>query len=61
VKSAFINGVIQDEMFVRQPLDFEDPKYPNGVYKLSNVLYGLKQVSWAWYARFKIFLLEHRL
>jgi hypothetical protein len=60
VKSAFINGVIQDEMFVRQPLDFEDPKYPNGVYKLSNVLYGLKQAPWAWYARLKIFLLEHR-
>jgi hypothetical protein len=59
VKSAFLNGVIQDEVFVRQPLDFENPKYPNRVYKLSNTLYGLKQAPRAWYARLKTFLLEH--
>jgi hypothetical protein len=43
VKSAFVNGVIQEEVFVRQPPGFENPKYPNRVYKLSKVLYGLKQ------------------
>jgi hypothetical protein len=59
VKSAFLNGVIQEEVFVRQPLDFENPKYPNIVYKLSNTLYGLKQAPRAWYARLKTFLLEH--
>jgi hypothetical protein len=59
VKSAFLNGVIQEEVFVRQPLGFKNPKYPNKVYKLSNALYGLKQASWAWYARLKTFLLEH--
>jgi hypothetical protein len=59
VKSAFLNGVIQEEVFVRQPLGFKNPKYPNKVYKLSNVLYELKQASWAWYARLKTFLLEH--
>jgi hypothetical protein len=37
-----------------------NPKYPNRVYKLSKALYGLKQVPWAWYARLKIFLLDHR-
>jgi hypothetical protein len=47
VKNAFLNGVIQEEVFVRQPLRFENPKYPNRVYKLSKALYGLKQVSWA--------------
>jgi hypothetical protein len=46
-------------VFVRQPLGFENPKYPNRVYKLSKALYGLKQTSWAWYARLKMFLLEH--
>jgi hypothetical protein len=31
VKSAFLNGVIQEEVFVRKPLGFENPKYPNRV------------------------------
>jgi hypothetical protein len=59
VKSAFLNGVIQEEVYVRQPLCFENPKYPNRVYKLSKALYGLKQVPWAWYARLRTFLLDH--
>jgi hypothetical protein len=59
VKSIFQNGVIQEAVFVRQPPGFENPKYHNRVYKLSNVLYGLKQASWVWYARLKSFLLEH--
>jgi hypothetical protein len=59
VKSAFLIGVIQEEVFVRQSPGFENPKYPNRVYKLSKALYGLKQIPWAWYARLKTFLLEH--
>jgi hypothetical protein len=59
VKNAFQNGVIQEVVFVRQPPGFENPKYHNRVYKFSKALYGLKQASWVWYARFKIFLLEH--
>jgi hypothetical protein len=59
VKNAFLNGAIQEEVFVRQPLGFENPKYPNRVYKLSKALYMLKQVLRAWYARLKTFLLEH--
>jgi hypothetical protein len=43
VKSAFLNGVIQEELYVRQPLGFENTKHPNRVYMLSNVLYGLMQ------------------
>jgi hypothetical protein len=46
-------------VFVRQPLGFENPKYPNRVYKLSKALCRLKQALWAWYARLKTFLLEH--
>jgi hypothetical protein len=41
VKSAFLNGVIQEEVYVRQPLGFESPKYPDRVYKLSKALYRL--------------------
>jgi hypothetical protein len=46
-------------VFIRQPLGFENPKYPNRVYKLSKTLYELKQASWAWYARLKMFLVEN--
>jgi hypothetical protein len=59
VKSDFLNGVIYKEVYVRQPRGFENPKYPHRVYKLSKALYGLKQASRAWYARIKMFLLEH--
>jgi hypothetical protein len=59
VKSAFLNGVIQEEVYVRQPPGFESPKYPDRVYKLSKALYALKQALRAWYARLKTFLLEH--
>jgi hypothetical protein len=44
VKIAFLNGVIQEEVFVRQPLGFENPRYPNRVYKLSKALYGQASV-----------------
>jgi hypothetical protein len=59
VKSVFLNGVIQEEVFVKQYLGFENPKYPNHVYKLLKALYGLKQAPRAWYDRLKSFLLEH--
>jgi hypothetical protein len=59
VKSAFLNSVIQEEVFVRQPPVFENLKYPNTMYKLLKALYGLKQAPLAWYARLKTFLLEH--
>jgi hypothetical protein len=59
VKSPFLNGVIQEEVYVRQPLGFENSKYPNRVYKLSKTLYELKQTPRVWYARLKFFLLDH--
>jgi hypothetical protein len=59
VKSDFLNCVIHEEVYVRQPPDFENPKYPHRVYKLSKALYGLKQATRAWYARLKMILLEH--
>jgi hypothetical protein len=59
VKTAFLNGVIHEEIYVRQLSGFENLKYPSRVYKLSMVLYGLKQAPQAWYARLKTFLVEH--
>jgi hypothetical protein len=56
VKSAFLNGYIEEEVYVSQPPGFENPKYPNQVYKLYKALYGLKQAPRAWYERLKAFL-----
>jgi hypothetical protein len=59
VKSAFLNGIIQEEVFVKQSPGFKNPKYPNRVDKLSKGLYGPNQAQLAWYARLKTFLLDH--
>jgi hypothetical protein len=42
VKIAFLNGIIQEKAYARQPPGFENPKYPKILYKLSKALYGLK-------------------
>jgi hypothetical protein len=58
VKSSFMNGVLEEELYVRQPLGFESEKYPHRVYKLRKAQYGLKQVPRAWYGRLRGFLFE---
>ena len=42
VKSAFLNGMLQEEIYVEQPKVFVDPHRPNDLYKLKRALYGLK-------------------
>jgi hypothetical protein len=49
IKSSFLNGPIQEEVYVEQPPGFEDEEYPNHVYTLHKALYGLKQAPRAWY------------
>jgi hypothetical protein len=58
VKSAFLNGVLEEEVFMRQPPGFESEKYPHWVYKLRKALYGLKQAPRACYGRLRGFLFE---
>ena len=60
-KSTFLNGFIEEEAYVKQPPGFENPKFPNRVYKLQKALYGLKQAPRAWYDRLKTFLLVRAL
>jgi hypothetical protein len=58
VKSAFLNGYINEEVYIEQPPGFEDYNKPNHVYKLKKALYGLKQAPRAWYERLRDFLLS---
>jgi len=59
MKSAFLNGFIQEEVYVDQPLGFENSNKPSHVFKLKKALYGLKQAPRAWYERLSKFLLEN--
>nr|GEW48133.1 putative ribonuclease H-like domain-containing protein [Tanacetum cinerariifolium] len=59
VKSAFLYGTIKEEVYVCQPLGFEDPDYPNKVYKVVKALYELHQAPRAWYETLATYLLEN--
>nr|GEV16507.1 hypothetical protein [Tanacetum cinerariifolium] len=59
VKSAFLYGTIEEEVYVYQPLRFEDPDYPNKVYKVVKILYILHQAPKAWYENLANYLLEN--
>ncbi|GJZ32418.1 retrovirus-related pol polyprotein from transposon TNT 1-94, partial [Tanacetum coccineum] len=58
VKTAFLNGILCEEVYVSHPDGFVDPDKPNHVYILKNTLYGLKQAPRAWYDLLSSFLLS---
>nr|GFC36835.1 hypothetical protein [Tanacetum cinerariifolium] len=58
VKTAFLNGNLQEEVYVSQLDGFVDPDNPNHVYKLKKALYGLKQAPRVWYDMLSSFLLS---
>ncbi|GJW83157.1 retrovirus-related pol polyprotein from transposon TNT 1-94 [Tanacetum coccineum] len=58
VMTAFLNGILREEVCVSQPDGFMDQDNPNHVYKLKKALYGLKQAPCAWYALLSKFLLS---
>ncbi|GKG09577.1 putative ribonuclease H-like domain-containing protein, partial [Tanacetum coccineum] len=59
VKSAFLYGTIDEEVYVSQPPGFVDPDHPKKVYKVVKALYGLYQAPRAWYATLSTFLEKH--
>nr|GEV96384.1 hypothetical protein [Tanacetum cinerariifolium] len=59
VKSAFLYGRIDEEVYVTQPKGFLDPQHPKKVYRVVKALYGLHQTPRAWYATLSTFLLKH--
>ncbi|GKC41346.1 putative ribonuclease H-like domain-containing protein, partial [Tanacetum coccineum] len=60
VKSAFLYGKIEEEVYVCQPPGFEDPDFPDRVYKVEKALYGLHQAPKAWYETLSTYLLNNR-
>ncbi|GJS13810.1 putative ribonuclease H-like domain-containing protein [Tanacetum coccineum] len=60
VKSGFLYGKIEVEVYVCQPPGFEDPDFPDRVYKVENALYGLHQAPRAWYETLSTYLLDNR-
>ncbi|GKE02973.1 uncharacterized mitochondrial protein-like protein [Tanacetum coccineum] len=59
VNSAFLYGKIKEEVYVCQPIGFEDPDFSNIVYKVEKALYGLHQALRAWYETLSTYLLDN--
>ena len=59
IKNAFLNGMLQEEVYVKQPKDFIDSHRSDDVYKLKIALYGLKQAPRVWYDRLTAYLTEY--
>ena len=56
---SFLNGLLNEEVFVEQPKEFQDPHFPDHVLRLKKALYGLKQAPRAWHDRLTSYLLDH--
>nr|GEZ14527.1 putative ribonuclease H-like domain-containing protein [Tanacetum cinerariifolium] len=59
MKSAFLYGTIEEEVYVSQPPGFMDPEFPDRVYKVEKALYGLHQALRAWYETLSTYLLDN--
>ena len=58
VKSTFLNGFLEEEVYVDQPPGFEVQDHLAKVYRLKKALYGLKQAPRAWYSKIDTYLIK---
>jgi histone deacetylase 1/2 len=56
VQNAFLHGILEEEVYMRQPLGFENNEVPHYIFKLDKAIYGLKQAPRAWYSRLSLAL-----
>ncbi|GKF59396.1 putative ribonuclease H-like domain-containing protein, partial [Tanacetum coccineum] len=59
VQNDFLYGKIEEDMYVCKPPGFEDPDFPDRVYKVEKALYGLHQAPKAWYETLSTYLLDN--
>nr|GEU65328.1 hypothetical protein [Tanacetum cinerariifolium] len=59
VKIAFLYGTIDEEVYVMQPPEFQDPEFPDRVYKVEKAMYGLHQAPRAWYGTLSKYMLDN--
>lgn len=59
VKSSFLNGYLNEEVYVEQPKGYIDPTFSEHMYKLRKALYGLKQTPMAWYEMLTEFIVNN--
>ena len=58
-EECFLERILNEEVFVKQPKGFHDPHFLDNVLRLKKALYGLKQTLRAWYDRLTTYLLDH--
>ncbi len=58
IKSAYLNGVLSEDIYMMQPKGYEEKGSEMKVAKLQKGLYGLKQAGWEWYATLHDFLVQ---
>ena len=59
VKSSFLNGILDEEVYVDQPPRYTIKGHEHKVFKMKNDSYGLKQATRAWYSRINFYLINN--
>ena len=58
VENVFLHGILEEEVYMRQPPGFENANSPNSIYKLDKAIVGLKQAHRAWYSKLSSKLID---